>query len=145
VGGKNLRNMQTVPNINRMIKLQRKNMYSSDDSDQAMGWRTRESFQNFQTDFGANPASYSVGTGVPFPRVKRPRSEAYHSAPHSAEVKNGWSYTSAPVCLHDLHRENFTFYIKDKWNWTSAMHGGSEKCTQLPNWKTWRENASWET
>jgi hypothetical protein len=36
-------------------------------------------------------------------RVKRPRSEADHSPPSSAEVKNEWSYTSIPpIRLHGV-------------------------------------------
>jgi hypothetical protein len=46
--------------------------------------------------------------------VKRPGREADHSPPSSVEVKNAWSYTSAPqyvfmaLCLVK-HRDNFTF------------------------------------
>jgi hypothetical protein len=53
------------------------------------------------------PGALSVG-------VKRPGREADHSPPSSAEVKNAWSYTSAPQyvfmawCLVK-HRDNFTF------------------------------------
>jgi hypothetical protein len=37
------------------------------------------------------------------PGIKRPGSEANHSPPSSAEVKNPWSYTSAPPpCFHGL-------------------------------------------
>ena len=44
----------------------------------------------------------------PFPGVKRPRREADHSLPSSAEVKNQWSYTSVPpICFHDVDRESF--------------------------------------
>jgi hypothetical protein len=35
-----------------------------------------------------------MGTGGCFPGVKQPESEADHSSPSSAEVKNAWSYTS---------------------------------------------------
>jgi hypothetical protein len=48
--------------------------------------------------------------------VKRPRREADHSPPSSAEVKNAWSYTSTPQyvfmawCLVK-HRDNFTFTL----------------------------------
>jgi hypothetical protein len=36
-----------------------------------------------------------------FPGVKRPRREADHSSPSSAEVKNAWTYTSTPpIRLH---------------------------------------------
>jgi hypothetical protein len=42
-----------------------------------------------QTDFGAHPSSYPMGTGGFFPGVKRPGCEADHSPPSSAEIKNG--------------------------------------------------------
>jgi hypothetical protein len=42
--------------------------------------------------------------------VKRPGLEADHSHPFNAEVKNEWRYTYIPpVCLHGVHRDNFTF------------------------------------
>jgi len=50
-------------------------------------------------------------------RIKRPGSEADHSPPPSAKVKNEWSYTSAsPIHLHGVvfsskHRDNFTFLL----------------------------------
>jgi hypothetical protein len=41
-----------------------------------------------QTDSGAHPASYPMGTGGPFPGGKaRPGRDADHSPPSSAEVK----------------------------------------------------------
>ena len=43
-------------------------------------------FPPVQTDPGANPASYTTGTGF-FPWVKRPRSDVDHLPPSSAEVK----------------------------------------------------------
>jgi hypothetical protein len=43
--------------------------------------------------------------------VKRPGREVYHSPPTSAEVKNGWSYTSLlPVCLHGVDRNSLKFF-----------------------------------
>jgi hypothetical protein len=30
---------------------------------------------------------------------------------YSAEVKNEWSYTSAPTHLYDVHRDKFTFRV----------------------------------
>jgi hypothetical protein len=40
---------------------------------------------------------------VLIPGVKRPGREADHSPPSRVEVKNVWSYTSAPpTCLHDV-------------------------------------------
>jgi hypothetical protein len=42
-----------------------------------------------QTGSGANPASYPMGTGGPFPGGKaRPGRDADHSPPSSAEVRN---------------------------------------------------------
>jgi hypothetical protein len=42
-----------------------------------------------QTGSGARPASCTMGTGGPFPEGKaRPRRDADHSPPSSAEVKN---------------------------------------------------------
>jgi hypothetical protein len=49
--------------------------------------------------------------------VKRPRREAHHSPPSSAEVENVCSYISTPsVRLHGelKHRGNFTFAFKGK-------------------------------
>jgi hypothetical protein len=43
----------------------------------------------FQTGSGAHPVSYPMGTGGSFPGGKaRPRRDADHSPPSSAEVKN---------------------------------------------------------
>jgi len=42
----------------------------------------------------AHPATFSVGTGVLSPGVKRPGREAYDSPASRAEVKNAWSCTS---------------------------------------------------
>ena len=53
-----------------------------------------------QTRSGAHPAFYSVATGALSPGVKRPGRKVDYSPPSSAEVKNEWSYTSAPsICL----------------------------------------------
>jgi hypothetical protein len=42
-----------------------------------------------QTGSGAHQASYPMGTGGPFPGGKgRPRRDADHSPPSSAEIKN---------------------------------------------------------
>ena len=47
-----------------------------------------------------------------FPGVKLPGFEVSYSHPPSAELKNEWSYTSAPpVFLYGVDRENFTFYF----------------------------------
>jgi hypothetical protein len=49
-----------------------------------------------QTDSGAHPASYPMGTGGSFPGVKRPGREAGRSPPTSAEVKNTLSIPALP-------------------------------------------------
>jgi hypothetical protein len=44
--------------------------------------------------------------------VKRPGCEVNHSPPSSAEVKNGWSYTSTiHECIHCLDQANFNFTL----------------------------------
>jgi hypothetical protein len=48
-------------------------------------------------DSGVHPASYSMGTEGFFPEVKRSGREADHSLQTSAEVKEMWIYTSAPL------------------------------------------------
>jgi hypothetical protein len=48
------------------------------------------------------PAFYPVGTRGSFLGVKRPGREADHSPPSSTEVKNAWSYTSAPQHAFDM-------------------------------------------
>jgi len=45
-----------------------------------------------------------------FTGIKRPTREGDHSPPSTAEVKNEWSYTSAPpLRLHGADRGNHTF------------------------------------
>jgi hypothetical protein len=63
--------------------------------DQAIGVRSPAEANNFSSNLcvhtgsGAHPASYPIGTGVPFPGGKaRPGRDANHSHPSSAEVKN---------------------------------------------------------
>jgi hypothetical protein len=52
--------------------------------------------------------------------VKWLGSEADHSPPPSAKVKNAWSYTSTPQytfkgwCSVKQHRDNFTFTFTNK-------------------------------
>jgi hypothetical protein len=48
------------------------------------------------TDSGAHPASYPLGTGDSFPRIKRPGREANHLPATSVQVKKTWIYTSTP-------------------------------------------------
>jgi hypothetical protein len=55
-----------------------------------------------QTGSGAHPASYPVGTGGASPGVKRPGSEADHSPPSSAGVKNGGAIPHSPIRFHGL-------------------------------------------
>jgi hypothetical protein len=49
-----------------------------------------------QTDSEVQPASYTRVPATHSPVVKRPKREAGHSPPTSAEVKNTWIYTSSP-------------------------------------------------
>jgi hypothetical protein len=60
--------------------------------------RTRELslLYSIHTDSGANPASYTMGTGGPLPAIKRPEREADHPLPSSAEVKNGGAIPPLP-------------------------------------------------
>jgi hypothetical protein len=62
--------------------------------DRVIGVRSSAGAKDFssslfvQTGSGAHPASYTMGTGGPFPRGKaRPGCEADHSPPSSAEVE----------------------------------------------------------
>jgi hypothetical protein len=50
-----------------------------------------EEEEDVQTSSGAHPTSYPPSQGI-----KRPRREADHSPPTSAEIKNMWIYTSIP-------------------------------------------------
>jgi len=45
-----------------------------------------------QTESGAHPVSYPMGTVV----IKRPEREDDHSPQSSAEIKNTWNYTPLP-------------------------------------------------
>jgi len=58
------------------------------------GRREFFSLHRVQTGSGAHTASKPVGTGALSPWVKRPRQEAHHLPPPTAEVKNTWSCTS---------------------------------------------------
>ena len=51
-------------------------------------------------DSRTHPPSYSVGSL--YTGVKRPRREADHSSPFSAEIENEWSSISTPICLHGV-------------------------------------------
>jgi hypothetical protein len=68
--------------------------------------------RSVQTGSGDHPALYSMDNGGSLPGVKRSGSEADHSPPSSAEMKNVWSYTSIlNISLHGVHRDNFTVFI----------------------------------
>jgi hypothetical protein len=52
-----------------------------------------------QTGSGAHPASCTMGTGGPFPGAKaRPRRDADHSPPSSADVKNEYELYLLSPC-----------------------------------------------
>jgi len=53
------------------------------------------------------PSLLFNGYWVSLPGLQRPGREDVHSLPFSAELKNEWSYNSAP--LHGVDRDNFTF------------------------------------
>jgi len=60
-----------------------------------IGARNLSLIRNFQTQSGAHPAFYSMGTGgVLFPGVKRLGRETDFSPPPSAGILNKWSYIS---------------------------------------------------
>lgn len=60
---------------------------------------------------GVHPGRNLLGTGEGRggEGVKGLDCQADHSPPSSAKVKNGWHYTSTPVCLHGLYKVNFAF------------------------------------
>jgi hypothetical protein len=57
-----------------------------------------------------------IGYWGSFMGVKQSGCEVHHSSPPSTEVKNEWSYTSAPPMSHHVvvDRENYTFFTL-KW------------------------------
>jgi hypothetical protein len=64
-----------------------------------------------QTVSGAQPAPYTMGTGVDFRGVRRPGREADYSRPSSAEVKNGATISTLP--LPRLHGTGTTLPFRD--------------------------------
>jgi hypothetical protein len=85
-------------------------------------WRSWVHFLAAERDFlfskSSSPALGSTQSliqhvlGTLSPGVKQLEYEADHSPASNAEVKNEWSYTSAPsVCIHNTDRNNFTFTI----------------------------------
>ena len=66
--------------------------------------------QHLQTGSGVHRVSYSVGIGA-LPGGKAAGACRWQLRT-SAEVKNGWSCTSAPgICHHDLHGDNSDFFF----------------------------------
>jgi hypothetical protein len=57
--------------------------------------------------------------------VTQPEHNVNHSPPSSTKVKSEWSCTfTPPICLHGMHRENFTLLSSSKYlqNHTLAAH-----------------------
>jgi hypothetical protein len=50
-----------------------------------------------------------VSTRELYPEEKHLGCEAICSVPHNAKVKSVWGYTSSPICLLGMHRENFIY------------------------------------
>jgi hypothetical protein len=59
-------------------------------------WQCTFILCGIQTDFGAHPASCTMGTGDSFPGVKRQRREADYSLPSSAEIRKGRAIIPLP-------------------------------------------------
>jgi hypothetical protein len=57
------------------------------------------------------PAQWVPGS---YPEVTRQLREADHSPPHSAEVKNEWSFLLPSIHLHGADRDNLTFIFLSK-------------------------------
>jgi hypothetical protein len=75
-------------------------------------------FRNYQTASGAHLASCSMCTGF-FPwGTKHPTLEVHHSSLPNAEVKNGWSSSSAAtVCFHST----------EGWQLLLSVHQGDNQ------------------
>jgi len=59
-----------------------------------------------QTPIQVKPGAFSLG-------VKRPECEVNHSSPSSADVKNKWTYiTAPPVGVHDVDRKKFSLLVQ---------------------------------
>jgi hypothetical protein len=74
----------------------------------------RDFFSPPDPDRPRDPSSLLLIPGALSPGVQRPGSEADHSPPSSAEVKNAWSYTSTPKYFFIVrylvkHRNNVIF------------------------------------
>jgi hypothetical protein len=83
--------------------------------------------KNFQMAPVPTKLHCSMGTrGGGFAEVKLPRREGNHSTPFTAEVKNGWSCTSAPpIGLHDVGTATFTCTVLTLDITPSELMGGS--------------------
>jgi hypothetical protein len=90
----------------------------------------------FTTASGAHPASYPMGTGRCYLRLKRPGREADHSPPSSAEVKNAWYSVKAPSHEGVLSEWRYS----STHSLTSALDGG-EWSASRPGRFTPRERA----
>jgi len=67
---------------------------------------------NVQSSSGAHQTSYWIRSRRCSPGVKPPDHEAGQSSLYNADLKNLWSYTSAPpACLPGMKRINFTLSI----------------------------------
>jgi hypothetical protein len=69
-----------------------------------------DSFQDEYFSFLQNVTT-GPGSQVLFLGVRWLGHEADHSPTPSNELKNEWSCTSTPVCLHGIKRDNFTFTL----------------------------------
>jgi hypothetical protein len=65
-----------------------------------------------QTGSGAHPASCSMGTGGPFPRVKRGRGVMLTNHPHRVpRLSMSRNYTSSHhMCLHGVYRDSLLYF-----------------------------------
>ena len=96
----------------------------------ATGWAVRGSnagrkkiclLQNRQDRLQTYPSLLFNGHVGSFPVIQRPRSEVGHSSTPSAEIKNEWSYTSAPsTCIHSVDWNNFTLVTVTSLLWTKS-------------------------
>jgi len=69
-----------------------------------------DSFQDEDFPFLQNVTT-GPGSQVLFLGVRWLGHEADHSPTSSNELKNEWSCTSTPICLHGIKRDNFTFTL----------------------------------
>jgi len=60
---------------------------------------------------GPTQTPYSVGLGALSTGLKWLGGEFGHSFPSNAELRNEWTYTSAPMCLNYVYKNEFTFTV----------------------------------